>query len=121
MVDKGYWLSSRFFVGVLTLALSLCAMGCPGDLVVTFADPGLEGAVRAELGYPVGLLHQSDLLKLRTLDARNLDIRDLSGLEFARNLFALDVSGNNIADVGVLENLPHLTKVTLEENPIASQ
>jgi hypothetical protein len=112
-------LSQRLGIGAVALVLSVSLMGCPtGDPIVAFADPGLEGVVRTELGQPLGFLRRSHLLNLRNLDARNLNIRNLSGLEFATNLLFLDLGGNNISNIGPLTNLVNLTSVNLDGNAV---
>jgi len=78
-------------------------IGCP--MPVTIPDDALESAIRAELGKPFGVLTEMDLLEVRALDARSLNIRDLSGLEYCTNLSWLDLDTNNISDIGPIEQL----------------
>ena len=60
--------------------------GCPGGEGVSIRDEGLQAAIRRELGLAFGTITVDDMLTLRELDARNLAIRDLDGLEEAKNL-----------------------------------
>ncbi len=84
--------------------------GCPGDGdIVLFPDQGLEEAVRAELGIYFGFIRQGDMDQLRTLNARNVGITRLHGLEFATNLISLDVGNDALPEQGIAD----LTPVTL--------
>jgi len=89
---------------MLLALVMVCGTGCPPDYVF-FADDALESAIRAEIGKPLGFLTAGDLLDVFTLDARNLNIRYLNGLERCTNLEWVDLSGNQIADLRVFEDL----------------
>jgi Leucine-rich repeat (LRR) protein len=78
----------------------------------------LEAAVRAELGLPLGFLNRIDLLRLQSLDASDLRIRDLSGLEFCTNLTFLDLSGNPISDITPLASLTNLLSLKLDSTEV---
>lgn len=104
-------------MGILLVA-ALPQPGCPNGEVVIFRDAGLEGAVRQALGKPLGFLTKGDLLGLRRLDARSLDVRRLDGLEFATNLTFLDLDSNQISDVTVLANLVNLQTLNLDSNEV---
>ena len=111
-------LSKSSGVWVLAVALVLCLSACPGNKsvnIVSFADPGLEGAVRAALGHPQGLLTEFDLLALKDLDASNLGIRSLEGLEHALHLKHLDLSGNDVADLSPLDGLYQLSSLVVDD------
>lgn len=108
----------------LALAVGLVLVGCPQ--AVYFADRALESAVRAELHKPFGPLTQQDLLSVINLDARNLGIRNLSGLEYCKNLAWLDLDTNTISNLKPLEQLGRpespfdspLTYLNLDSNQI---
>lgn len=89
-------------VGVV-IAIAASTAGCPKYVI--FPDKALESAIRAEVGKPFGLLTEDDLLQVRELDARQLNIRDLSGIEYCTNLAWLDLDTNGIADIRSLEQL----------------
>jgi len=65
-------------------------------------------------------LWPSDLASISRLDASNLNIQDLTGLEACTGLWWLYLDDNGISDVSALGNLPNLQKVSLKRNPIAS-
>jgi Leucine-rich repeat (LRR) protein len=99
-------------------------MGCPGSQVVTFADPNLELAVRLELREFFGFITRADMARLVSLDGRNFGIRDLRGLEEARNLEFLDVSNdqllaNAITNMSPLANLVNLRFLNLENHDVS--
>ena len=85
---------------VLVLAV---LSGCPGSVFIP--DRALDSAIRAELHKPFGFLTEADLLGVQTLDARELNIRDLSGIEHCFNLQWLDLRGNDISNLKPLEQL----------------
>ena len=106
-------------IGGTLLGVAWLSCGCPATgTVVYFDDPGLEAAIRQELGHPFGLLHREDLLGLQVLDARNRNIADLSGLEFCTNLLWLDLDTNRISDLTPLANLTNLMVLNLDSNQI---
>lgn len=105
--------------GVLCVALA----GCPNAAIVVFPDEGLETAIRTQLRIPFGFITAGDLLELRTLDARNFNIRDLRGLENAANLTSLDISTdvalqNAVRDLTPLADLTNLRFLDVENNDI---
>jgi len=72
--------------------------------LVTFADANLSNQVATALfqqsGLPLGSpIHLADLDNLSYLYANNLGITDLSGLQCARNLNSLDLSGNPLTNL----------------------
>src|SRR5207237_5626036 len=71
--------------------------------LVTFTDSNLSNQVALALfqqaGLPVGSpIHLTDLDSLSYLYANNTGITDLAGLECARNLNSLDLSGNQLTN-----------------------
>jgi hypothetical protein len=88
---------------ILVVGMTFSLVGCP--LVAFFPDKGLENAIRAQLGKPLGLITGLDLWSIRELDARNRSIRDLSGIEDCLNLAWLDLDTNKISNLGPLEQL----------------
>ncbi len=86
----------------------------PNDTKI--ADAGLEAAIRTALNKSGGRLTRIDLEGLTTLDARDKNITDLTGLEFALNLTTLDLRDNDIIDLLPLNGLTKLADVKLENN-----
>lgn len=93
-----------FSLFLMAACLAVLTAGCPGDTVFV-RDAALDSAIRAEISKPFGMLTRADMLGLQTLDARNLGIRDLSGLEYCSNLRWLDLDTNQISDLTPLEQL----------------
>jgi hypothetical protein len=89
------------FVGVGLVLAALA--GCPGTVFIP--DRALESAIRAELHKPFGMLTEADLLDVQALDAGQLNIRDLSGIEYCLNLQWLDLRDNLISNLKPLEQL----------------
>ena len=86
---------------------------------VSFADAGLDGAVRSTLG--LGLqdaLTCAAVSTIPTLDAGNLGIADLTGIQNLTSVSTLDLRNNEITDVSSLAGLTSLTRVWLVSNQI---
>ena len=99
-------------VGLLPVTVTSRAVRVPAadpGLPVAIADGALRARVAAALGKgadePIGA---AELAALTALNARHAGIVDLSGLEHAVNLTALDLGGNAVRDVRVLAELPRL-------------
>ena len=89
---------------------------------VTITDPSLRAAVNAALGRNLmDAINRAELARLTALNAAGLGITNLSGLEFAVNLTALDLRNNNITSTAPLAGLPLLTSLKLSGNPVVSQ
>jgi hypothetical protein len=84
---------------------------------VYFADAGLKQAVEETLG--VTDPKPSDMLALTSLIALYQDICDLTGLEYATNLWELSLSNNAISDLSPLSGLTSLRSLIIEDNLIS--
>ncbi len=84
--------------------------------VVYFADANLKAAVEAELG--IKDPSPGDMLALEFLDASDLGIADLTGLEFATNLLELYLWDNQIVNISALSELKDLIVLALGGNQI---
>ncbi len=112
----------RWSKALLPVWIGLLIIGCSFSVtasVIEFPDPGLEAAVRMATGLPTGDLSEQDVLGITTLDARFLNITDLTGIEFLVNLTELDLYGNQIADIQPLSALTQLTTLILSRNRIS--
>ena len=102
--------------------------------VVTFPDANLEAVVRETINKLTGEITVADLTRLTELKAPGLEIKDLSGLEYAVNLVELDFSClvqgsihdddwqesfNQISDLSPLAGLINLRNLSLIRNPIS--
>ena len=88
---------------VLLVSVLVSVVGCPR--LVFIRDDALEKAIRAEIGKPLGFLTEADLAEVVELDARSLGIRDISGIEYCKNLAWLDLDTNQISNLRPLEQL----------------
>jgi Leucine-rich repeat (LRR) protein len=100
-------------------------------LVVTqfvFLDPNLEEAIRCTLSESplcsslscVCPLTRLDLSHLTVLWAKNRQITNLSGLQWAINLTGLFLDQNSISDLTPLQGLPQLASLELYQNPVTN-
>jgi len=88
----------------------------PPATQVPFNDANLQAAVEAELG--IANPTNVDMRSLQFLDANNLNITDLTGLETATNLQRLTLYDNNISSLGALVGLTNLTELNLDRNQV---
>ena len=88
--------------------------------VVDIPDPNLRAAIENTLSKTVGVpITADDMTTLTYLEARNANIGDLTGLEFAINLSKLDLGFNAISDLSPLAGLTKLINLNLERNSIS--
>ncbi len=83
-----------------------------------FADANLERVVREALGRPPGYLTPEDVSFLTSISARDASISSLAGLENCTALHTLELTYNQIAEVGPLANLTNLHTLSLYGNRI---
>ena len=89
------------------------------DAPVIFKNAKLEAAVRKELKKPDGsTLTHKDLAMLESLNAGQVGITSLAGLEHSTNLSKLMLWNNQITEVKPLANLTKLTALNLSLNQI---
>ena len=106
---------------VLFVSLMLVFIGVASGQVVEMPDPNLRQAVRDTLGLPDAVtLTQDEMLGLVRFEAKHAEIRDLIGLEYAKNLKTLDLAVNEISDISPLSTLTELGFLTLRNNPITN-
>jgi hypothetical protein len=91
----------------------------PPDPIVTFPDPNLEAAIREAIGKPSGPIYASDLVGLTSLQARERNIADLTGLEHCTSLIWLFLGENQISDLSQLSGLTSLYCLALDANQIS--
>lgn len=87
---------------------------------VYFPDANLEAAVRDALGRPDGDITEADLSNLTILVAGNMEISDLTGLQYATNLTGLYLYNNLISNLSPLSGLTNLTILSLGDNQISN-
>ncbi|MCP4262232.1 MAG: choice-of-anchor D domain-containing protein, partial [Planctomycetes bacterium] len=84
---------------------------------VYFVDPNLKAAIEAQLS--VSDPTTADMLGLTYLDASDMSITDLTGLEYGINLTDLYLHHNQISDISALSGLTALTDLYIYENQIS--
>ena len=84
-------------------------------------DPNLRTAIREKLELPDEVpLTKGNIKSLIHLEAQNKEIRSIQGLEFAQNLeVGLNLGGNLIADITLLQNLTKLRGLVLLGNQVS--
>ena len=88
--------------------------------LVNFPDANLAAAVRFHLGLgSTDPITQTELTRLTGLFAKDAGIRDLTGLQAAINLQALDLGVNQISDIRPLSGLTNLRQISLSGNQIS--
>ena len=101
-----------------------------GATQVAIPDTNLRVVIADSLGKASDApITQAEMATLTRLDARNKNIRDLTGLEFATNLTVLDLGGafvggewinsNEISNLSPLSNLTSLERLYLDNNSIS--
>ena len=85
---------------------------------VVFDDPNLNRLIREVIQKEEGPIYKHQLLTIATLDANNLEIESLEGIQALRNLKTLNLSVNLIQDVSPLAELHNLTELDLSHNQI---
>ena len=104
---------------ILLSILAILNMGVSVADAQWMPDTNLRNGVRRALGFVSGdVLTKRKILDLTEFNAVNLDISDLSGLEFATNLVELNLNGNSISDLSALSGLENLTHLYLRNNDI---
>ena len=98
---------------VVLVTLSACSP------IVIVPDKALESAIRAEIRKPLSLfLTKHDLAEVRLLNAANLNVANLEGLQFCVNMNRLNLTGNVVREIGQIANLTKLVQIHLADNEI---
>ena len=86
---------------------------------VEFLDKELEAAVREAINKPDGSITDDDMAGLSDLGATNVDIQNLSGLEYATYLTHLDLSSTQVSDLTLLAGLTDLALLYLDSTQVS--
>jgi len=87
--------------------------------VVSIPDTNLRTALESALNKSSGqAILRSELGGLRSLEANNQAIANLTGLEYATGLTTLTISTNNISDISALSDMSALETLNLNRNNI---
>ena len=89
--------------------------------VIYLPDANLAAAIREELDLaPNAFITIQGMRRLTTLDARERQITNLTGLQHARRLERLDLTSNQISNLNPLTGLKELTVLILFDNEISN-
>ena len=112
-----------------TNTVSVSAAGIEGtvtfnavvEAAVDIPDSNFRAAVESALGKASGAsITAGDMVTLTNLEARNVNISNLTGLEYATKLTKLSLGGNSISDISPLSDLTQLTRLSLWANSISN-
>lgn len=103
---------------LIILGLFLVITPISAENIVLIKDKGLKNAIEKTLNLtPISLESLESIIEL---DASNLAIKDLNGIEHLKNLRRLNLSGNQIKDISKLGLLKQLSHLNIEKNQIES-
>ncbi len=91
--------------------------------VVNIPDPNLHAAIAEVLGKspnaPITVEDMEGLHHLGSNHAANRGIRDLTGIQFAKNLQSLRLPTNQVSDISPVKNLKNLTNLKIADNQVS--
>ena len=91
----------------------------PGETVY-IPDPNLRAVIEEALGKTPGVpITVEDMATLEVIDAESKDISDLTGFEFATNIYFLKLSDNNISDFSAIAGLTRLQLLNFDGNRVS--
>ena len=91
------------------------------NVAADIPDPNLRAAVENALGKAPGTpIAPAEMAALTRLEARNVNISNLTGLEHATNLTMLQLGNNYISDISPMVGLTKLTGLFLQGNNISN-
>ena len=83
----------------------------------TIIDPNLEESIKFSLDLDTKTtIKKEQLTELDIVDASWWGVRDISGIEFAKNLRSLYLEGNELEDISLLSNLSQVRHLKLTDN-----
>ena len=87
---------------------------------VHIPDPNLHAVIAEALGKSPGMpITVEEMASLERIDVENKGIRDLTGLEFAKNLTRLKIGYNPLSDLSPLTSLIKLREIWLRETEVS--
>ncbi|MCG9132130.1 leucine-rich repeat domain-containing protein [Candidatus Poribacteria bacterium] len=95
------------------------ASAVPPPKAISIPDPNLAAAIRSQLGLGIDdRITDQAMRRLTRLDAKENEIKDLTGLEYATQLDFLELRRNQIQDIRPIANLKNLTELIIEVNSV---
>ena len=90
------------------------------SLGVFIPDTALRTSIEQALGKsPSEMITQADMNNLWSLTAKDLEIKNLRGLETAKNLTYVNIDSNQVSDISSLSNLTDLQFLAFSDNQIS--
>ena len=112
------YISSVFTV--LLIFFAVCGKSSAQNQVVIIPDMNLRAVIEDSLDKASGAtITRAEMATLTRIDARDANIHNLAGLEYATGLIRLYLAGNSISDVSSLSNLTRLTELDIQHNSIS--
>ncbi len=112
--------------GINTVSVSAAGIAQPviftavAEAAVDIPDSNLRAAIETALGKNSDApITPSEMAMLPRLEAKNANITDLTGLEFAASLTELDLTHNSVSNIASVASLTKLTHLDLDRNPIS--
>jgi len=112
-------LRTRSVSGLWSEISNSAAAVVPPETGIVFADSSLEAVVRAIVQKPEGDLVPADVAEVSEVQANDLGIRSLAGLEYCVSLARLNIRGNSVTDLSPLAGLTRLADLDASDNDIA--
>ena len=105
---------------ILLVFFAVCGKSSAQNQVVTIPDMNLRAVIEDSLDKASGAtITRAEMATLTRIDARDTNIHNLAGLEYATGLIRLYLAGNSISDVSPLSNLTRLTELDIQHNSIS--
>ena len=109
----------KFCTFLVTFFVFSCSFNIVNAQIVNIPDANLAAEVRKQLNIPSGgPISRQAMQHLMLLYARNTEIKNLAGLEYATQLEVLDLRDNAVTDVSSLAKLKNLRRLKLSGNTI---
>ena len=102
---------------VLLIVCTLAMVSCTAQESIHIPDPQLKALIENELWVldPT----PTDMLGLTSLNLSSREIKDLTGLEYAKNLHSLQLTHNQVEDLSPLSKLTNLRRLVPNNNQIS--
>ena len=114
----------RYISSVFTILLiffAVCGESSAQNQAVTIPDVNLRAVIEDSLDKASGAtITRAEMATLTRIDARDTNIHNLAGLEYATGLTRLYLASNSISDVSPLSNLTHLIELDIQHNSISN-
>lgn len=91
------------------------------EKIIIFEDKNLENLIRTEINKPDGDITSFDMLELKSLRTKDTAITDLSGLEYAENLYDISIFKNEIISLDPISKISSLKRINVSYSVIKNQ